>query len=96
MTINGTNGNDTLNGGLGNDTVSYADATAGVLVNLFDGTATGGAGTDTLLSIENVIGSEFDDFINGPFEGNVLDGCGGNDGFFTLMPFFRQYAKLLR
>jgi Ca2+-binding RTX toxin-like protein len=76
-------GNDTLNGGAGTDTAAYFDATGPVIVNL---TITGpqnvggGDGTDTLISIENLIGSSFNDTLTGDSAGNsVLEGGPGND-----------------
>jgi Ca2+-binding RTX toxin-like protein len=49
-------------------------------VNLGTGAATGSAvGTDTLISIENVLGSSLDDILTGNAGANVLDGSGGND-----------------
>lgn len=61
--LNGGAGNDLLNGGTGNDTADYSTATAGVTLFLNQSGAqdTGGAGTDTLVSIENLIGSNFND-----------------------------------
>ena len=58
--ILGGPGNDLIDGGQGQDTASYADATAGVTVDLSLSTAqeTGGAGNDTLSNIESLIGSE--------------------------------------
>jgi hypothetical protein len=73
---------DTIDGGAGNDTVSYVGAGggAGVLIELsgqaFD---LGNSDSDMLISIENVIGSSFDDVITGDENANVLDGAGGND-----------------
>lgn len=72
-------GNDILNGGTGFNTVSYAMAPAAVAVNLGAGTATGGAGTDTLFSIQNVTGSGFSDTILGSGENNILIGGQGSD-----------------
>ncbi|MBJ9978282.1 type I secretion C-terminal target domain-containing protein [Pseudomonas sp. S75] len=74
-------GNDLLDGGPGNDTASYATATAGVTVDLgHDGPQdTGGAGVDTLVGIENLIGSDFDDRLFGNDAGNRLEGGKGND-----------------
>ena len=43
------------------------------------GTASGGGGNDTLLNIENVIGTNFDDTITGNFEANAINGLDGND-----------------
>ena len=74
-------GNDLLDGGAGIDTASYASAGSAVTVNL--GTAgaqnTGGAGTDTLAAIENLIGSDYDDSLTGNDNANVLNGGLGND-----------------
>ena len=78
-TLAGRNGNDTIDGGTGSDTASYAVASGGVAVHLDLGTATGAAGNDTLISIENVIGSNFGDSIFGDAGANRLDGLGGDD-----------------
>jgi Ca2+-binding RTX toxin-like protein len=90
-TLIGLTGNDTLYGGAGNDsmdggaagsdTASYADATAGVRVNLAITTAqnTIGAGTDTLLNFENLAGSNFNDTLSGNGVANILNGGAGND-----------------
>jgi Ca2+-binding RTX toxin-like protein len=81
-TLNGSVGNDTINGGTGNDTSFYSSANAAVTVNLTLGTATGGDGSDVLISIENVIGSNFSDTITGDAANNNLRGGGGHDVFF--------------
>ncbi|MDU9415778.1 retention module-containing protein [Pseudomonas sp. zfem005] len=89
-TLNGNNGNDllvggagddALNGGGGIDTASYVDATSGVTVSLASAAAqnTGGAGTDTLSGIENLIGSNFGDVLTGNSGDNTLSGLAGND-----------------
>ncbi|NIE74327.1 retention module-containing protein [Pantoea sp. Ap-967] len=74
-------GNDLLDGGAGNDTASYKAATAGVTVDLsISGPQhTGGAGVDTLVSIENLIGSDYNDTLVGNAGDNVLNGGLGND-----------------
>ena len=74
-------GNNIIDGGVGTDTVSYRYAAAGVNVNLALATAqnTVGSGTDTLLNIENVIGTDFDDTLAGNAAGNRLDGGLGAD-----------------
>jgi Ca2+-binding RTX toxin-like protein/alpha-tubulin suppressor-like RCC1 family protein len=77
-------GNNVLNGGSGTDTVSYAyglAGTTGVTVNLAASTAqaTGGSGSDTLLSIENLIGSAYADRLTGNADANSLGGGAGND-----------------
>lgn len=72
-------GNDTINGGGGIDTVEYSGVGSGVTVNLTSGTASGGAGADTLISIENVSGSIFSDSITGNSSANNIRGGNGND-----------------
>ncbi|XWN29346.1 MAG: type I secretion C-terminal target domain-containing protein [Devosia sp.] len=79
-TLIGGSGNDTLNGGDGLDSADYSTDVAAVTVNLAAGTATDGNGdTDTLISIENVIGSDYDDTITGDANANVLTGGSGDD-----------------
>jgi len=80
--LEGLGGNDTLNGGSGNDTADYTHATGGVTVDLnitAGQNVGGGAGIDTLISIENLRGSEFADTLKGASGGNVLSGQDGND-----------------
>ncbi|WP_425928557.1 retention module-containing protein [Pseudomonas sp. NyZ201] len=74
-------GNDLLDGGAGIDTASYASATAGVTVNLSIAAQqnTVGAGLDTLVSIENLVGSDYNDTLTGDGNANVLRGGLGND-----------------
>ncbi len=79
-TLEGGAGNDALNGGAGSDTVSYADSDASVEVDLSTGLASGGdAEGDTFESIENLIGSDYDDDLIGDDNPNTLDGGAGND-----------------
>lgn len=94
-TLNGGDGNDllyggagdnVLNGGFGNDTVSYVDATAGVTVSLaVTGAQTTGIGSDTLLGIENLIGSGFDDYLYGDAANNGIYGGAGDDVITTVI-----------
>jgi Ca2+-binding RTX toxin-like protein len=79
--LDGGDGDDTLDGGTGVDTATYASAGAGVTVSLATTGAqnTGGAGTDTLVSIENLTGSAFDDQLTGNAGANVISGLAGND-----------------
>jgi Ca2+-binding RTX toxin-like protein len=79
--LDGGAGDDTLDGGSDIDTAVYALAAAGVSVSLAVTSPqdTGGAGVDTLISIENVIGSDFDDRLAGDAGANVLRGLAGND-----------------
>jgi VCBS repeat-containing protein len=74
-------GNDLLDGGAGNNTANYSLATAGVTVSTAELGAqhTGGAGTDTLVNIQNLIGSNFNDHLTGDQGNNVLNGGLGND-----------------
>lgn len=74
-------GNNVLKGGAGNDTVDYRHAGAAVTVNLGLTTAqaTGGSGSDTLQSIERVVGSSYADRFIGNGGANTLDGRGGGD-----------------
>ena len=59
----------------------HVEATSAVTVNLSIGAAqnTGGAGTDTLLNIENLTGSNFNDTLSGDGNNNTLDGGAGTD-----------------
>ncbi|WP_263833874.1 beta strand repeat-containing protein [Sulfurospirillum oryzae] len=77
---------NTLNGGSGgSDWVDYGYAGSGVSVDLSTGLATaGGSDIDTLLSIENVLGSSHDDTITDKSgTANTLLGLNGNDIFFS-------------
>jgi Ca2+-binding RTX toxin-like protein len=80
-TLDGGAGNDTLDGGADSDTASYADATAAVKVSLAvtKAQSTGGAGSDTLLNIENLLGSNYNDTLTGNTLANRIDGGNGND-----------------
>jgi serralysin len=71
--------NNVLNGNTGNDTVSYQTAKKAVTVDLSKGSATGGGGTDKLISIENATGSSSNDTLIGDGGSNVLHGGAGND-----------------
>jgi hypothetical protein len=80
--IAGTAGSDNLDGqGGANNFVSYLGASSGVTVNLSITTsqATGGAGSDTLLNFESIMGSNFSDTLTGTSGNNVLQGNGGAD-----------------
>jgi len=79
-TIEGGAGADTIDGGTGTDTASYANAGSGVDVDLTANTATDGSGsTDELISIENIIGSEFGDTLEGGGNENSIEGGAGAD-----------------
>lgn len=73
-------GADFIDGGAGTDRVNYSDATGSVTVDMLNpllnqGTATG----DILVSIENVLGSNWGDKITGDDLANFIDGGGGDD-----------------
>jgi Ca2+-binding RTX toxin-like protein len=73
-------GADTLIGGAGIDTADYSTSTSAVNVNLETGVAKGGdAEGDTLIGIENLIGSKFDDVLVGDASVNKIYGGDGND-----------------
>ena len=79
--LTGGAGNDTLDGGTGSDTANYIGSSGAVTVNLAAGTATGDAsiGSDTLISIESVQGTAFNDVMTGDASNNSLFGREGND-----------------
>ena len=73
---------NTINGGNGIDTASYRDSTVGVTVSLsISGAQDTGDGIDTLISIENLEGSEFDDILIGTRFDDIIGGRDGNDIF---------------
>jgi Ca2+-binding RTX toxin-like protein len=63
--------------------VTYADAQSGVEIDLslLEEQLTRSAGVDTLLSIENLIGSNFADVLAGDVGANRLTGGDGDDRF---------------
>jgi len=79
--VAGLAGDDRLEGGAGADTASYAAATAGVTVSLAAAGPqnTRGAGIDTLIEFEAIVGSAFDDVLTGNRGANLLLGGAGND-----------------
>jgi Ca2+-binding RTX toxin-like protein len=79
--LQGGTGDDLLVGGEGVDTASYSASAGAVKVNLSreGGQNTKAAGSDTLVSIENLVGSGGDDRLSGNGAGNALWGGGGQD-----------------
>jgi Ca2+-binding RTX toxin-like protein len=76
----GESGNDHLDGGDGLDTADYQGSWVGVVVDLEKNFGLyGDAKGDTFVSIENVVGSKFDDTITGDAAANRLVGGEGND-----------------
>jgi Ca2+-binding RTX toxin-like protein len=71
-------GNDSISGGIGTDTYDLSGTTAGATVTV-SSASSAQIGTDTINSIENIIGSQGNDNINVNGGVNVIDGQGGND-----------------
>jgi Ca2+-binding RTX toxin-like protein len=87
-TFAGGAGDDYLHGGGGADTADYSEASSYVTVDLGKTTAqnidvgqtiSGGQGFDTLIDIENLVGSTFNDMLTGGTSDNILWGGDGND-----------------
>ncbi len=79
-TLEGRAGADTVLGGEGFDTAEYLSSATGVSINLAASTGSGGdAEGDSLVEIEGVVGSEFNDKLVGDAVANQLSGRGGND-----------------
>lgn len=75
-----SDGNDRYSGGEGHDTLDASSAQGTVVIDLAAGTATGTEiGSDTIESIESVIGGFGDDRITGDEGCNTLIGNDGND-----------------
>ena len=78
-TIAGGVGDDSLDGGVGLDTLTYAQSSGPVSVNLATGLATGD-GADTVTGFESVIGTAGNDTLIGDGVSNLLNvGAGGVD-----------------
>lgn len=79
--LRGGAGADVLNGFTGNDLVSYAASDAAVTVSLLRGAVNHGghAEGDTIMGVENLIGSAFDDNLRGNGRDNTINGGAGND-----------------
>jgi Ca2+-binding RTX toxin-like protein len=84
-TLIGGTGANLLDGGAGTDTASYAGSAFGMLVAISGSNSNGVALSlgstdgDSLISIENIIGSNFADNISGSAIANVISGGGGDD-----------------
>ena len=71
---------DALDGAGGSDTADYTGSNAAVSVNLATGAVSGGhAQGDTLTSIENLIGTDYDDTLTGNAADNAFRGGAGSD-----------------
>lgn len=80
--LDGGRGRDTFFGGTGSDTVTYENTGTSVLVDLTSGIGDLGAWGDRYFDVENVIGSQFKDYIYGDGNDNKLEGLGGDDTIF--------------
>lgn len=78
-TLEGGQGNDTLNGGAGTDTATYENHDEGVVGSVNFVQSVSEDESDSLISIENLIGSAFNDSLSGNNLANVLWGRGGVD-----------------
>lgn len=96
-TLIGGAGDDTLNGGSDTDTANYSysfpvgitlitnwDINLNTGTAVFDNILPGVLETDTLISIENVVGSGWNDVITGSAGSNIIQGGNGNDTLITL------------
>ena len=80
--LDGGFGFDLIDGGDGNDTTTYAFYAGGINANLQTGVVSfpgNSTLTDTLISIENLIGSQGNDIITGNDGDNSLSGGAGDD-----------------
>lgn len=90
--LNGGNGDDLLIGGAGQDTyyggdgidtISFADATSGMSVYLYSGSASGdGASGEGINGVENIIGSAYIDNLYGDVGANYINGGLGADNIY--------------
>ncbi len=78
--LDGGTGGDILFGGAGSDTISYQNAATGIYLVFTDfGNRTGESMGDTLISVENINGSQFGDILGIGEDDNCLFGAGGDD-----------------
>lgn len=76
-------GDDYVDGGAGDrDEVSYRNASGAVQVDLGAGLSAGADGQDTLVGVEALVGSTFDDLLTGASNNNYLNGFDGDDTIF--------------
>jgi Ca2+-binding RTX toxin-like protein len=80
-TLIGGTGDDVMDGGEGTDFASYAGSQSSVVASLALTTpqATGGAGIDTLINFENLVGGDAGDTLIGNALANRIEGGAGSD-----------------
>ena len=81
-TLTGGGGNDILDGGADTDTVDYSTSAGAIAVNLeldVDNVFVDESNIDTLIDIERVIGSDFDDVLGGGDQDDQFEGGQGDD-----------------
>lgn len=79
-TFRGGTGINIINGGAGVDAIDYSEAAGGITINLSTTyQQSTGQSYDTILNIENVIGSAFNDTLIGSSASNLLMGGDGDD-----------------
>ena len=87
-TLVGSSGADRMDGGNDVDTVDYAFSPDAVTVNLLlgsgGGSATSWSNGDTFFSIEEVIGSDYNDMLAGSTGDETIDGGGLDDDIYGL------------
>lgn len=72
--------NDTIDGGASSDMLSYQNSNTAVSVSLFRGRGwSGDAAGDEIINVENLTGTNHDDFLWGDNADNKLVGLGGDD-----------------
>jgi Ca2+-binding RTX toxin-like protein len=69
----------TFQGDDGVDTLDYSDVTGPIVADLPDGTITAGGDTDTVSTVEDIVGTDTGDRLIGDAAANELDGGPGND-----------------
>ena len=78
--LEGGAGADIVDGGAGKDTAQYLQSNVAVMINLDAHTASGGhADGDTLIDIENLYGSAYNDILYGDALANDINAMGGDD-----------------
>lgn len=78
----GAAGSHTYDGAGGSDYVAYSNAIGPVVANLTTGSASWLNGSDVLVSIENLFGSNYDDTLTGDAAANYMVGASGSDSMY--------------